>query len=168
MTLAIRPESPMDIPSIGTVTAAAFASAPHTSGTEHFIVNALRRADTLSVSLVADEDGTIVGHVAVSPVSISDGTAGWFGLGPISVLPDHQRRGVGTRLMREAIERLRQGGARGCVVLGDPGYYARFGYRTVPGLILAGVPPDYFQALCFTPPPPRGEVSYHAAFDARA
>jgi hypothetical protein len=66
------------------------------------IVNALRRTGKLTISLVADSEGTVVGHVAVSPVSISDGTPDWFGLGPISVLPEHQRHGVGSRLMPDA------------------------------------------------------------------
>ncbi|HSY09065.1 MAG TPA: N-acetyltransferase, partial [Steroidobacteraceae bacterium] len=70
---------------IEAVTIAAFLNAPHSGHTEHFIVSALRKAGKLTLSLVADAKGTIIGHVAVSPVSISDGSAGWFGLGPISV-----------------------------------------------------------------------------------
>ena len=76
--------------------------------------------------LVAELDGVLVGHVALSPVSISDGSVHWFGLGPISVLPVHQRRGVGSALMRAVLAALRQRGAHGCVLLGDPGYYGRW------------------------------------------
>lgn len=150
------------------MTVAAFLRAPHTDHTEQFIVDALRKAHALTVSLVAEEDAAIVGHVATSPVSISDGSTGWHGLGPLSVHPERQRRGLGSLLAREALRRLRERGAAGCVVLGDPGYYARFGFRAEPGLTLPGVPPAYFQALCFGSSPPRGTVAYHAAFEARS
>ncbi len=146
---------------------AAFLNAPHTSHTEQFIISALRKAGALTVSLVADAAGTVIGHVAVSPVSISDGTCGWCGLGPIAVAPEHQDRGVGSRLMHAALVRLREDGAAGCVVLGEPGYYGRFGFRADPGLVLPGVPPEYFQALSLDASRPRGTVAYHEAFNAR-
>ena len=116
----IRAETPTDSQAIEAVTVAAFSDAPHTSHTEQHIVNALRRAGKLSVSLVAESGGAVVGHVAISPVSISDGTPGWFGLGPVSVLPQYQRRGIGSQLVREALRIIRKRGASGCVVLGDP------------------------------------------------
>jgi len=106
----------------------------------------------------------VIGHVAVSPVSISDGTADWYGLGPISVLPDHQRQGVGSQLMRKAISALIEKSASGCVVLGEPAYYGRFGFQADPSLVLAGVPPEYFQALRFRSSTARGTVVYHRAF----
>lgn len=166
MNIRIRPESAADVASIKTVTASAFLHAPHTSHTEHLIVDALRAAGALTVSLVAEANGSIIGHVAASPVSIAEGPDGWFGLGPISVLPEYQRCGIGTRLMHEAIEQLRKCGARGCVVLGDPAFYGRFGFRVNPGLDLPGVPREYFLALCFGTLAPHGTVGYHAAFDA--
>lgn len=161
----IRPESPGDVETIHALTAAAFLNAPHTSHTEHLIVDALRAAGQLVLSLVEEQDGALVGHVAVSPVTIRDGSHGWFGLGPISVLPEHQGLGVGSALMRAALARLREQGAAGCVLLGEPAYYGRFGFRAVPGLVLPGVPPEYFQALAFNGPLPHGEVAYHEAFD---
>ncbi len=148
------------------MTIAAFLNAPHTSHTEQFIVSALRKARRLTISLVADLEGSVVGHVAVSPVTISDGASGWFGLGPISVAPEHQRRGVGSRLMREALSILREQGAAGCVVLGEPEYYSRFGFEVDPNLILPEVPPEYFQAVSFGSSRPLGTVSYHEAFNA--
>ncbi len=166
MKLTIREEAPADIPVIETVTIAAFLDAPHTSHTEQYIVSALRRAAALTVSLVAELDGVVVGHVALSPVVISDGSAGWYGLGPISVLPAHQRCGVGSALMYAAIEALQRKGAQGCVLLGDPRYYARFGFRNDPSLTLADVPPEYFQALFLGTNRPQGQVSYHASFEA--
>jgi predicted N-acetyltransferase YhbS len=149
------------------VTASAFRSAPHSSHTEQFIVEALRRAGQLTISLVAEVDGAIVGHVALSPVCISDGTSDWFGLGPLSVLPQYQRRGIGSMLVVEALRLLRERGAGGCVLLGDPAYYKRFGFKPEPSLILPGVPPEYFQALSFRSSLPGGTVSYHAAFEAQ-
>lgn len=164
----IREESPRDVAAVEAVTAAAFLSAPHTSHTEQFIVNALRKAGALAISLVAEIDGAVVGHVAVSPVSISDGTSHWFGLGPLSVKPECQGRGIGSQLMREALRFLQLRGAAGCVLLGNPAYYARFGFRPVPSLVLPGVPPEYFQAISFQASLPHGTVSYHEAFDAQA
>ncbi len=165
MNIRIRAEAASDAQAIETLTVAAFLHAPHTSHTEQHIVNGLRRADKLTVSLVAEVDGAVIGHVAISPVSISDGTAGWFGLGPISVLPQLQRRGIGSQLMREALRILRERPASGCVVLGEPGYYGRFGFRANPELVLPGVPTEYFQAVPFDAATPRGTVRYHEAFD---
>jgi putative acetyltransferase len=165
MNVEIRTETAADVPAIEAVTIAAFLEAPHTSHTEHLIVDGLRKAGQLAVSLVATVAGEAIGHVAVSPVSLPDGAPGWFGLGPISVAPEYQRRGVGSRLMREALRILREQGAAGCVVLGEPEYYGRFGFRADPNLTLPGVPPEYFQAVSFGSPHPRGTVSYHAVFD---
>ncbi|MNM90995.1 Acetyltransferase (GNAT) family protein [compost metagenome] len=167
MPLTIRPETPTDIDAIEHLTAAAFLDAPHSSHTEQFIVNALRRAGQLTISLVAEDGDGIVGHVALSPVSISSGASGWFGLGPISVLPAKQGLGIGSQLMQAALTELRQLGAEGCVLLGDPGYYQRFGFAVRPGLVLPGVPAEYFQAVSFSGNWPVGEVAYHTAFDAR-
>jgi putative acetyltransferase len=165
--ITIRNETAADLPAIEAVTISAFLNAPHTTHTEQFIVSALRNAGLLTISLVADAEGTVIGHVAVSPVSISDGASGWFGLGPISVLPKHQCRGVGSHLMREALRILREHGAAGCVLLGEPEYYSRFGFQADPNLILPDVPPEYFQAISLDSSRPRGTVSYHEAFKTR-
>lgn len=167
MTPAIRPERPADAAAIQAVTTAAFLNAPHTAHTEQFIVDALRAAGALAVSLVADDAGVVVGHVAVSAVSVSDGTPGWYGLGPISVVPERQRRGIGSLLMDAALRTLREQRAAGCTLAGDPAFYARFGFAADAGLTLPGVPPQYFLVLPFNGPVPRGVVTYHAAFDAR-
>src|SRR5215469_1546193 len=164
MSIRIRGETSDDARTIEAVTAAAYSNATHTSHTEQYIVNALRRAGRLAVSLVAEADGIVIAHVATSPVSISDGASSWFGLGPVSVLPQHQRRGIGSLLVREALRILRDRGASGCVVLGEPEYYRRFGFRADPNLVLPGVPPEYFQAVSFDPSKPRGIVTYHEAF----
>ena len=164
----IREEVPADVPAIGAVTAAAFRSAEHSSGTEQHIITALRDAGQLAVSLVAEDRGEIVGHVAASPVAISDGAANWYGLGPVSVIPERQAQGVGTLLATSALRELRALGAAGCVVLGEPGYYARFGFRPEPSLMLPGVPAQYFQAIVLRGATPSGQVAYHQAFGATA
>lgn len=86
----IRREKPSDINAIDQVTKAAFASAAYSSGTESFIIKALRANGQLTISLVAEEEGVVIGHVAISPVAISSGDEGWFGLGPVSVVPSRQ------------------------------------------------------------------------------
>src|ERR1700677_4196176 len=110
-------EPPAIVQAIQAVTISAFLHAQHTSHTEQFIVDALRKAGQLTVSLVAKTDSTIVGHVAISPVSISDRATGWYGLGPLSVAPDHQRRGIGSRPLRAAIRDPRERGGAGRAVL---------------------------------------------------
>ncbi|MEX0885961.1 MAG: N-acetyltransferase [Phycisphaeraceae bacterium] len=168
MDVVIRSEQASDAGAIEAVTAAAFRGAARASGTESAIVRELRTAGQLSVSLVAERAGGIVGHVAASPVAISGQgqEAGWYGLGPVSVAPSAQGQGIGTRLIHEALTALRAMGAAGCVVLGEPGYYGRFGFRAEGGLILPGVPPAYFQALAFERGVPTGVVAYHEAFGA--
>lgn len=165
MNLNIRNEQPEDIKPISALTAAAFEQEPHSSHTEHLIVDALRQAGQLTVSLVAVENDEIVGHVAISPVTVSSGAAGWYGLGPISVAPDCQGQGIGSSLMKAALAELQGKGACGCVVLGDPGYYGRFGFKPYAGLELPGVPQEYFQTLSFGGDLPTGTVRYHASFD---
>lgn len=166
MEIKIRPEAQTDRAAIEVVTITAFLNAEHTSHTEQHIVDGLRKAGRLALSLVAEKDGEIVGHVAVSPVVLSDGAPGWFGLGPISVIPQYQRQGVGSKLMREALRQLRELGAGGCVVLGDPRYYERFGFKAEAGIVFPGVPPEYFMATVFGSVLPSGNVAYHEAFDA--
>lgn len=160
----IRPETPADAAAISTLTTAAFATAEHSDGTEAQIITRLRDADALLVSLVAEQDGAIIGHVALSDVTIGGASLGWVGLGPVSVAPDWQAGGIGSALIRDGLARAQAMGRKGCVVLGDPGYYARFGFGVVPGLTYPGVPAEYFMALSWNGPAPLGEVAYHPAF----
>ncbi|KAG0078800.1 hypothetical protein BGZ92_001309 [Podila epicladia] len=164
--ITIRSEQPTDIDTITQLTEAAFKTETHSSLTEQFIVNALRQADQLTISLVAVVGDAIVGHVAISPVTISSGANGWYGLGPISVSPERQRQGIGSMLVKASLAELRRLGGLGCVLLGNPAYYGRFGFKAHPGLVLTGVPPEYFQALSFGSELPSGTVSYHEAFEA--
>ena len=164
--LVIRAETLADIERIREVTVAAFASLAISQHTEHFILDALRAARMLTISLVAEQDGTVVGHIAFSPVTLSDGTPGWYGLGPVSVLPDRQRRGIGSALIREGLSRLRATSARGCCLVGHPGYYQRFGFCNIPGLGVDGVPPEVVFALAFDGGYPQGSITFHPAFGA--
>ena len=168
MNLKIRNENNGDINAIEKVTIEAFLNAPHTDYTEQYIVRELRDSGVLSVSLIAENQGEIVGHVAISPVTISDGAKGWFGLGPISVSPNIQRSGIGTKLMLSVLEVLKNSGASGCVLLGDPAYYSRFGFKPESCIVYPDVPPEYFQAIQFSGLLPNGTVTYHEAFNAKA
>ena len=160
----IRPEQSGDIPEIRTLITAAFLGAAFSDGEEATIVDRLRENNALAVSLVAELDGTVVGHVAFSLVAINGIESNWFGLGPVAVRPDHQRQGIGTRLIEAGLDLIRSLDAAGCVVLGDPGYYSRFGFRADPSLIFPGVPPEYFQCLDFIDNTRHGVVVYHDAF----
>jgi putative acetyltransferase len=108
----------------------------------------------------------VVGHIAFSPVSISDGTDNWYGVGPLSVLPELQRQGIGKALMRAGLSRMKALGARGCCLVGHPQYYRRFGFENAAGLELEGVPPDVFFALSFDGHLPQGQVTFHEGFMA--
>lgn len=121
----------------------------------------------MALSLVAEQAGHgPVGHIAFSRVSISDNSAEWYGLGPVSVLPKFQRSGIGSALINQGIAELRQAGARGIVLLGDPGYYARFGFEHDPQLSHPGPPAEYFQRMVLDGAPPAGVVRYAGAFSA--
>lgn len=161
----IRREEPSDIVAIDQVTKAAFAVAAYSSGTESFIIKALRANGQLTVSLVAEEEGVLIGHIAVSPVIISSGSEGWFGLGPVSVSPSKQGAGVGSGLTSAAIDALRELHAAGCVVLGEPSYYGRFGFRSDARLQYLHAPAEYFQVQSFTGEIPEGTVEYHDSFN---
>lgn len=162
--MILRPETPADIGTIHQMTQAAFAGAAHRSGSEGAIIDALRAAGALTLSLVAEEAGQIVGHVALSPVRVAGRALGWYGLGPIAVRPDRQGQGVGGALIRDAEARLRAQGAAGCVLVGDPAYYIRFGFAADAGLRVDGVPPQYVLRKVYDGEAPQGVVAFHPAF----
>jgi putative acetyltransferase len=164
--IVIRSETDADVSAIGEVTVAAFRNLEISHHTEQFIIEALRAAGALTLSLVAEADGRVIGHIAFSPLTLSDGTSGWYGLGPVSVLPEFQRRGVGRALIREGLSRLKAINARGCCLVGHPEYYRQFGFRNTPGLGLEGVPPGVFFALPFDGRHPEGTVAFHEGFKA--
>ncbi|MGO1949414.1 MAG: GNAT family N-acetyltransferase [Mycobacteriaceae bacterium] len=194
----IRPERTdgEDIGAIHALTAEAFAGAEHSSGTESAIIDALRDADALTISLVAVHAGRIVGHAAASPVvltpqreaqsevevdELAESFGDWYGLGPLSVHPDFQRQGVGSALMRAMLDNLIELGAAGAVLLGEPSLYSRFEFFARDGLTMEGLPEEeapYFQARRLDSGDgagaapdnaaayPKATVRYHPAFDA--
>ena len=164
--IVIRSETDADVGAITEVTIAAFETLEISNQTEPFIIEALRAAKALTVSLVADVDGRVVGHIAFSPVTIADGTPNWYGLGPVSVLPEYQRKGIGKALIREGLSRLKGLNARGCCVVGHPDYYRKLGFQNVPGLVYEGVPEEVFFALPFGDHAPQGTVTFHEGFKA--
>jgi predicted N-acetyltransferase YhbS len=168
MNIKIRHEQPVDHAAIFDLTRLAFSTAAHTSHTEQFIVNALRLSGHLALSLVAVDEGRLVGHVAFSPVTVSTGDIGWYGAGPLSVLPEFQRQGIGSLLMQQGMATLRNRGARGCVLVGDPAFYSRLGFSSCTELILPGIPPEYLLSLSFSDAMPKGEVTFSPAFAATA
>ena len=166
LKIVIRNETDADVDAISDVTVAAFRTLAISNHTEQFVITALRAAGALTLSLVAEVEGRVIGHIAFSPVSISDGTRNWYGLGPIAVLPAYQRQGVGKALIGEGLARLKAMDAQGCCLVGHPNYYRKFGFTNVPGLLLEGVPPELFFALSFDGHTPQGTVVFHEAFKA--
>lgn len=165
--MIIRNETISDIEAISNVTIAAFKNLAISHHTEQFIIHALRDAETLAVSLVAEVDGNVVGHIAFSPIVIADGSPGWYGLGPISVLPEHQKQGIGKSLVLKGLSLLKEMGGKGCALVGDPNYYKRFGFRNIPDLIHEGIPQEFLLVLPFENSMPRGTVQFHRGFSAQ-
>lgn len=162
----IEPERPGDAGAIRALTTAAFAPMPFSDGDEARVIDDLRAAGALTLSLVAlTAGGELVGHIAFSPVRIDGRPGAWYGLGPVSAAPGRQRQGIGTALITEGLERLIALGAAGCVLLGDPAYYRRFGFRSDPALTYQGRPNRYFQRRILAGPPATGDASFHPAFD---
>jgi putative acetyltransferase len=164
--ITIRNETDADVSTITEVTVAAFKTLEISNHTEQFIIEALRDAKALTLSLVAEVGGNVVGHIAFSPVTISNGTMDWYGLGPVSVLPEYQRKGIGKALIEEGLSRLKDLGAKGCCLVGHPEYYKKFGFENVSSLVLEGVPPEVFFALSFDGHSPQGHVMFHEGFKA--
>jgi putative acetyltransferase len=162
----IRNETIADIGAISAVTIAAFETLEVSNQTEHLIIDALRTAHALTISLVSEVGGRVVGHIAFSPVTISDGTRDWYGLGPVSVLPEYQGQGIGTALILEGLSRLKDLNAAGCCVVGHPEYYRKFGFENVPELTIVGVPQEVFFVLAFHGSTPHGTVTFHEGFKA--
>jgi putative acetyltransferase len=164
--IIIRDERDADVETITEVTIAAFNTLVISNHTEQFIIVALRTAKALTISLVAEVDGRVIGHIAFSPVAISDGTRNWYRLGPVSVLPEYQQQGIGKALIQEGLSRLKDKNAQGCCLIGHPDYYRKFGFKNMPGLVLEGVPQEVFFALSFDGHTPQGTVTFHDGFKA--
>jgi putative acetyltransferase len=164
--ITIRLEEASDVDAISRITESAFRGHPYSRGTEPFIIHGLRRDGALSVSLVAERDGEVVGHIAFSPVEISDGAQDWQALGPVSVKPELQGRGIGSALVRAGLEDIRKRGTAGCVLVGEPAFYGRFGFRSVDALTMEGIPQEFVLSLSFSACGAAGTIIHHPAFHA--
>ena len=162
--MIIRPETPNDYDSIRGILIAAFANHPYSHQTEHLIVEGLRADNALTLSLVAEVDGRVVGQIAFSPVKIDGKDCEWLGLGPVAVTPGLQRQGIGQALVNEGLKQIRGLGAQGCVLVGDPAFYRRFGFENNPALPVEGVPPEFTMCLPIGDQVPVGSVTFHPAF----
>jgi len=163
----IRDERSDDHVAIARVIEAAFRGKPYAAGDEAELVGALRDAGALAVSLVAELDGAIVGQVALSPATPADRSAGWYALGPVSVRPDLQRAGIGSKLVEAGLRRIVERGAQGCILTGDPAYYTRFGFALAPANVPAGEPAEFFMVKRLGARTlPVGPIAFHPAFHA--
>ena len=160
--MLIRDETIADIPAISRLVTEALLMLAQSTGTEASIVEKLRAEKALALSLVAEEEGAVVGYLAASAARIGS-QEGWGLIGPLAVLPSRHRQGIGSALMAEALRRLRAT-CRGTALVGDPAYYGRFGFRAFPGLSVADYPPEMVQALPFDGTEPQGELIHHPAF----
>ena len=163
--MTIRAKRAGDAPAIHAVHAASYPTEA-----EADLVDRLREAGRLSVSLVAEEAGEVVGHVGFSPVTVASGEVG-AGLAPVAVLEGWRKQGIAARLIEAGLEECRAAGFRWAVVLGEPGYYGRFGFLAAEGF---GLSDEYgggeaFQAMELEPgglPTGAGLVRYSAEFSA--
>lgn len=162
----IRPEHSPDFAAIGEIIRAAFAGKPYAAGDEAELVERLRFEKALSVSLVAEIQSAVVGQIAFSPAQTLDGTQQWYALGPVSVLPAHQGKGIGAELIRTGLRAISQLGGHGCILTGDPAYYVRFGFRLSPPNVPADEPAEHFMIKCLGHHQPNGPISFHPAFHA--
>ena len=160
----VRAERVDDHAAIGDVIRAAFRGKLYAAGDEAELVEKLRQQRALVVSLVAELDGRVIGQITFSPAFPADGSNGWYALGPVAVLPDHQLRGVGSRLIDAGLERIVDMQATGCILTGNPEYYRRFGFVVSPSQAPAGEPSESFMIKSFKGRTPPGHFRFHPAF----
>jgi len=164
--MEIRNEQTTDIQAIHQLTEDAFAPMKFSDGTEPDVINALRASGDLTLSLVAIKDEVLVGHVAFSPVKVGDASKDWYGLGPVAVLPDLQRTGIGSALINKGLSIIQEMGANGCVLTGNPNYYCRFGFAADGKVSYGDTPDKNVMWLSFTDQEPTGEIIFNPAFEA--
>ncbi len=158
--MQIREERPEDKTAIFDLTKAAFKPMPFSDGTEAEAIDRLRADGDLIWSFVAIEDAVVVGHIAFSPAFLTGSEDGWMGLGPVAVDPGRQQQGIGSRLIKYGLDVLRQNGAPGCVLIGDPKYYSRFGFIGDGRISYRNLPPENVQWLAFGAKKPSGVVTF--------
>lgn len=162
----VRREGYADRTAIADVIDKAFCGKPYADGDESELVDKLRQQNALSVSLVAELDGTIVGHIAFSLATPSDGSEGWYALGPLAVLPEYQGMGIGSQLVWCGLKAIAELDANGCILVGDVEYYRRFGFELSHSNVPHGEPPDHFMVKLLAGSLPQGPISFHEAFES--
>ncbi len=163
-SIVLREEIPNDISHIHSLTEAAFRDMPYAGGDEQDVIDRLRDAGALTLSMVALFEGKIVGQITFSPATSRNGADSWLALGPVSVMPEFQGRGIGSRLIENGLARFRQAGYKGCILTGNPDYYCRFGFEKAPQNAPANEPAEYFQLISFTGSPTTATFEFHPAF----
>lgn len=166
MDILIRAERANEYEAIHDITQRAFAPMPFADGDEQELIGKFREGGALALSLVAEQDGTLIGQATFTPAFAADGSPGWYALGPIAVEPTEQGQGVGGQLIHAGIAWLREQGAAGCALVGNPAYYSRFGFRAFPRLAPDGEPAEYFQILPLNEAEPHVAVGFHPLFHA--
>ena len=166
MNTIIRSEQPADQDAIQDITRRAFAPMPYADGDEQDLIDRLRDAGALALSLVAERDGLVVGQVTFTEAIAADGSPGWYALGPVAVEPELQKQHIGSKLIEAGLAILRERDAAGCVLVGDPAYYSRFGFRLFPELCPDDEPAEYFQILPLGTKRPDSVISFHPLFHA--
>jgi putative acetyltransferase len=164
LQIEIRDEFPIDYEQITKITIAAFTGHPYSNCKEYILVQKLREKKSMTVSLVAIVNGEVAGHIAFSPVLIAGKSCDWYGVGPLSVNPELQKQGIGSALMKAGIEKIKALGGKGCVLVGDPDYYVRFGYRNSDVMTFSHAPKENFMIIEFGGGEIPGEVDFDAAF----
>jgi putative acetyltransferase len=163
--MQIRAETPQDFASVEEINRSAFGG-----DAEARLVDLLRRQAKPSISLVADDDGNVVGHILFTPVSLPGGEGLAMGLAPMAVAPSRQRSGIGSALVAAGLERCKELGAVAVVVLGHPEFYPKFGFAPADRFGLRceyDAPAEAFMAIELRAGGLRGAagtVKYHAAF----
>ena len=166
--MIIRKERAQDVKAITRLTERAFAPMPFSQGTEPAVIEALRRHNQLTLSLVAEENNIIIGHITFSPVTIDGVHDGWFGLGPVSVLPERQSQGIGRKLIHEGLQEMKTQNAKGCALIGNPNYYARFGFINNTDLSYGDLDRAFVQKLTLLGADRNGVLKFCKVFEEAA
>lgn len=161
----VRKEGSNEARTIFDLAQQAFSSMPYSNGSEGPIIDGLRQDGDLTLSLVADDGGVIVGHIAFSPVWINGKHDDWFGLGPVAVSPERQKQGIGRMLIQEGLHQMRHLGAHGCLLVGAPALYQRFGFVSEGQLTYGSLDRELIQHMVFHGSPPQGDVTFAPAFE---
>jgi len=160
----IRSEDVSDFEVIHAITEVAFREMPYADGDEQDVVDRLRAANALTCSLVAVVENEVVGHIAFSPAIAGDNSHPWFALGPVSVLPGFQRRGIGSTLIVNGLAEIEDLGALGCILTGSPEYYRRFGFALSPENVPPNEPEEFFMLKLLKATRAVGSFRFHKAF----